>query len=113
MNFSTIYRIFAVDPQVLTNGIENLVTAYGSPAYDGHEMIQTICCGWDDTEHTQLRALRFADTFAPVQLADGRVAVSGLWALSLLAARDAGQLPFPSEELTPNQLAALKTEDAL
>lgn len=109
MSFDTQIRIFAVSPAALTPAsVAGLSAVFAADAQDGAQTVRTLCCGWDDEAHTRLRALSFGSTFAPLPLADGRVAVAGLWSLALLAALESGELGFAAEELTVEQLAALR-----
>ena len=79
---------------------------FGEEARDGLLTVKTVACGWDDSEHTTLRALRFPETASLTDLVDGRKAYTALWSLGLLNALNAGLLP-DAEELTLEQLQAL------
>ena len=105
MNFSTTFRTFAF-PEALVEQLTQLTEQFGEEAQDGLLTVKTVACGWDDSEHTTLRALRFPETASLTDLVDGRKAYTALWSLGLLNALNAGQLP-DAEELTLEQLQAL------
>lgn len=105
-NFNTTFRTFAFQPQRLAD-LPNLIEKYGQPAYDGNTLIEkTLACGWDDSEKTKLRALRFPETVSLTELADGRYAYTALWSESLLSALAAGEFPDVTE-LTQEELQEL------
>ena len=105
MKFSTTFRTFAF-PEALVEQLTQLTEQFGEEAQDGLLTVKTIACGWDDSEHTTLRALRFPETASLTDLVDGRKAYTALWSLGLLNALNAGLLP-DAEELTLEQLQAL------
>ena len=105
MNFSTTFRTFAF-PEALVEQLTQLTEQFGEEAQDGLLTVKTVACGWDDSEHTTLRALRFPETASLTDLVDGRKAYTALWSLGLLNALNAGLLP-DAEELTLEQLQAL------
>jgi len=105
MKYSTEFRTFAF-PEALIEQLPTLNEQYGEQATDGLLTVTTIACGWDDSEHTRLRALRFPETASLTYLADGRKAYTALWSLRLLEA--IGQGLFPDvQELTQEELQAL------
>ena len=89
MNFLTTFKTFAF-PETLVIQLPELVEQYGEEAQDGHLTVKTIACGWDDSEHTKLRALRFPDTVSLTDLKDGRKAYTALWSVKLLDAIEQG-----------------------
>ena len=105
MNFSTTFQTF-VFPAELVEQLPALIEQYGEPAQDGLQTYNTIAAGWDDSEHTRLRALRFPETASLTDLVDGRKAYTALWSLRLLEAFSQGLFP-EVEELTLEQLQAL------
>jgi hypothetical protein len=105
MSFSTTFKTFAF-PAALVENLPQLIEQYGEEAQDGLETIKTIACGWDDSEHTRLRALQFPKTASLTDLIDGRKAYTALWSEGLLAAFEAGQLP-EVQELTIEELQDL------
>ena len=105
MNFSTTFQTFAF-PAELVEQLPTLIEQYGEPAQDGLQTYNTIAAGWDDSEHTKLRALRFPETASLTDLVDGRKAYTALWSLRLLEAFSQGLFP-EVEELTLEQLQAL------
>lgn len=105
MNFSTEFKTFAF-PAELVEQLPLLIEQYGEPAQDGLQTYTTIAAGWDDSEHTRLRALRFPETASLTDLVDGRKAYTALWSLRLLEAFQQGLFP-EVEELTQEQLQAL------
>jgi hypothetical protein len=105
MKYTTTFRTFAF-PEALIEQLPTLNEQYGEEATDGLLTVTTIACGWDDSEHTRLRALRFPETASLTDLADGRKAYTALWSLRLLEA--IGQGLFPDvQELTQEELIAL------
>jgi len=105
MNFSTTFQTFAF-PAELLEQLPTLIEQYGEPAQDGLQTYNTIAAGWDDSNHTKLRALRFPETASLTDLTDGRKAYTALWSLRLLQAFDQGLFP-EVQELTQVQLQAL------
>jgi hypothetical protein len=105
MNYSTTFRTFAF-PEALVEQLPFLNEQYGEEATDGLLTVKTIACGWDDSEHTRLRALRFPETASLTDLIDGRKAYTALWSLRLLEAYDQGLLA-DVQELTTEELQAL------
>jgi hypothetical protein len=105
MNFSTEFKTFAFAAE-LVEQLPTLIEQYGEPAQDGLQTYNTIAAGWDDSEHTRLRALRFPETASLTDLVDGRKAYTALWSLRLLEAFQQGLFP-EVEELTQEQLQAL------
>lgn len=105
MKFSTTFKTFAF-PTSLVDSLPALVEQYGEEAQDALLTVKTLACGWDDSEHTRLRALRFPSTVSLTDLIDGRKAYTALWSLSLLDAIDKGEIPDITE-LTQEQLAEL------
>lgn len=105
MNFSTTFRTFAF-PAELVNELPALIEQYGEEAQDGLQTYKTIAAGWDDSEHTRLRALRFPETASLTDLVDGRKAYTALWSNKLLEAFQ--QNLFPQvQELTQEELQSL------
>ena len=105
MNFSNTFQTFAF-PAELVEQLPALTEQYGEPAQDGLQTYTTIAAGWDDSDHTRLRALRFPETAALTDLVDGRKAYTALWSLRLLEAFSQGLLP-DVEELTLEKLQVL------
>jgi hypothetical protein len=105
MNFSTTFRTFAF-PEALVEQLPQLTEQFGEEAQDGLLTVKTVACGWDDSEHTRLRALRFPETASLTDLTDSRKAYTALWSLKLLEAYDQGLL-VGVQELTPEELQAL------
>lgn len=105
MNFSTEFKTFAF-PAELVEQLPQLIEQYGESAQDGLQTYTTIAAGWDDSEHTRLRALRFPETASLTELTDGRFAYTALWSLRLLEAFSEGLFP-QVEELTQEQLQSL------
>lgn len=105
MNFSTTFQTFAF-PAELVEQLSQLIEQYGETAQDGLQTYNTIACGWDDSEHSRMRALRFPETASLTDLTDGRKAYTALWSLRLLEAFSQGLFP-QVEELTQEQLQAL------
>lgn len=105
MNFSTEFKTFAF-PAELVEQLPQLIEQYGEDCQDGLQTYKTIAAGWDDSEHTRLRALRFPETASLTDLTDGRKAYTALWTLKLLEAFQQGLFP-DVEELTQEQLQAL------
>jgi hypothetical protein len=105
MAFSTTFRTFAF-PSDLVDQLPALIEQFGEDAQDGNETYKTICCGWDDTEHTRMRALMFPTTASLADLIDGRKAYTALWVEGLLAAFEAGLFP-DVQELTLEELQPL------
>jgi len=105
MTFSNEFKTFAF-PAELVEQLPQLVEQYGEQAQDGLQTYTTIAAGWDDSDHTRLRALRFPDTASLTDLVDGRKAYTALWTLRLIAAFEAGLLP-DVKELTQEELMAL------
>jgi len=105
MKYSTEFKTFAFQ-EALVAQLPTLNEQYGEEATDGLLTVTTIACGWDDSEHTRLRALRFPETASLTDLADGRKAYTALWSLRLLAAIEQGLFP-DVQELTQEELIAL------
>jgi hypothetical protein len=105
MNFSTTFRTFAF-PEALVEQLPQLTEQFGEEAQDGLLSVKTVACGWDDSEHTRLRALRFPETASLTDLTDGRKAYTALWSLRLIEAYDQGLLTGV-QELTPEEMQAL------
>jgi len=105
MNFSTEFKTFAF-PEALVEQLPLLNEQFGEEATDGLLTVNTIACGWDDSEHTRLRALRFPETASLTDLTDGRKAYTALWSLRLLEALEQGLFP-DVQELTQEELQAL------
>jgi hypothetical protein len=105
MKYSTEFRTFAF-PEALIEQLPTLNEHYGEEATDGLLTVTTIACGWDDSEHTRLRALRFPETASLTDLVDGRKAYTALWSLRLLAAIEEGLIP-DAQELTQEELMDL------
>jgi hypothetical protein len=105
MNFSTTFRTFAF-PEALVEQLPQLTEQFGEEAQDGLLSVKTVACGWDDSEHTRLRALRFPETASLTDLTDGRKAYTALWSLKLLEAYEQGLL-IGVQELTAEELQAL------
>ena len=104
-NFETQFRTFCF-PAALVEQIPALIEVYGDDAMDGNQSYKTIACGWDDSEKTRLRALRFPETASLTPLNDGRMAYTALWSLALLQAFKEGLFP-DAQELTQEELQAL------
>ena len=105
MNFSTTFRTFAF-PEALVEQLPQLTEQFGEEAQDGLLTVKTVACGWDDSEHTRLRALRFPETASLTDLTDGRKAYTALWSLRLLEAYDQGLL-IGVQELTQEEMQSL------
>ena len=105
MKYATTFRTFAF-PEALIEQLPQLTEQFGEEATDGLLSVKTIACGWDDSEHTRLRALRFPETVSLTDLTDGRKAYTALWSLRLLEAFEAGSLA-DIQELTFEELQAL------
>jgi len=105
MNFSTTFRTFAF-PEALVEQLPQLTEQFGEEAQDGLLTVKTVACGWDDSEHTRLRALRFPETASLTDLTDGRKAYTALWSLRLLEAYDQGLLTGV-QELTQEEMQSL------
>jgi hypothetical protein len=105
MNFTTTFRTFAF-PEALVEQLPQLTEQFGEEAQDGLLTVKTVACGWDDSEHTRLRALRFPETASLTDLTDGRKAYTALWSLRLLEAYDQGLLTGV-QELTQEEMQAL------
>jgi hypothetical protein len=105
MKYSTTFKTFAF-PEALVEQLPLLTEQFGEEATDGLLTIKTIACGWDDSEHTRLRALRFPETASLTDLTDGRKAYTALWSLRLLEALEQG-LFSDVQELTSEELQAL------
>jgi len=105
MKYATTFRTFAF-PESIVKQLPILIEQFGEEATDGLLTVQTIACGWDDSEHTRLRALRFPETASLTDLIDGRKAYTALWSLRLLEAYDQGLLA-DVQELTTEELQAL------
>ena len=105
MNFSTTFRTFAF-PEALVEQLPQLTEQFGEEAQDGLLSVKTVACGWDDSEHTRLRALRFPETASLTDLTDGRKAYTALWSLKLLEAYEQGLLTGV-QELAQEEMQAL------
>jgi hypothetical protein len=105
MNFSTEFKTFAF-PAELLEQLPQLIEQYGEDCQDGLQTYKTIAAGYDDSERTRLRALRFPETTSLTDLTDGRKAYTALWTLKLLEDFSSGLIPNV-EELTQEQLQAL------
>jgi hypothetical protein len=105
MNYSTTFRTFAF-PEALVEQLPQLTEQFGEEAQDGLLTVKTVACGWDDSEHTRLRALRFPETASLTDLTDSRKAYTALWSLKLLEAYEQGLL-IGVQELTTEELQAL------
>lgn len=105
MNFSTTFRTFAF-PEALVEQLPQLTEQFGEEAQDGLLSVKTVACGWDDSEHTRLRALRFPETASLTDLTDGRKAYTALWSLRLLEAYEQGLLTGV-QELTQEEMQSL------
>ena len=105
MKYATEFKTFAF-PEALVEQLPTLNEQYGEEAQDGLLTVRTIACGWDDTEHTRLRALRFPETASLTDLTDGRKAYTALWSLKLLDAFSQGLFP-DVQELTLEELQSL------
>lgn len=105
MKYSTTFRTFAF-PESIVEQLPIFTEQFGEEATDGLLTVKTIACGWDDSEHTRLRALRFPETASLTDLADGRKAYTALWSLKLLEAYEQGLLTGV-QELTTEELQAL------
>lgn len=105
MNFLTTFRTFAFT-ESLVEKLPTLTEQFGETATDGLLTVQTIACGWDDSDHTTLRALRFPETVSLTDLSDGRKAYTALWSTKLIEAYEAGLLTDVTE-LTHEEYIAL------
>lgn len=105
MNFSTTFRTFAF-PEALVEQLPQLTEQFGEEAQDGLLTVKTVACGWDDSEHTRLRALRFPETASLTDLTDGRKAYTALWSLRLIEAYEQGLLTAV-QELTMEEMQSL------
>ena len=105
MNFSTTFRTFAF-PEALVEQLPQLTEQFGEEAQDGLLSVKTVACGWDDSEHTRLRALRFPETASLTDLTDGRKAYTALWSLRLIEAYEQGLLTAV-QELTMEEMQSL------
>jgi hypothetical protein len=105
MKYSTTFRTFAF-PEALVEQLPQLTEQFGEEAQDGLLTVKTVACGWDDSEHTRLRALRFPETASLTDLTDSRKAYTALWSLKLLEAYEQGLLTGV-QELTTEELQAL------
>ena len=105
MNFSTTFRTFAF-PEALVEQLPQLTEQFGEEAQDGLLSVKTVACGWDDSEHTRLRALRFPETASLTDLTDGRKAYTALWSLRLIEAYEQGLLTAV-QELTMEEMQTL------
>jgi hypothetical protein len=105
MKYSTTFRTFAF-PEALVEQLPQLTEQFGEEAQDGLLSVKTVACGWDDSEHTRLRALRFPETASLTDLTDSRKAYTALWSLKLLEAYEQGLL-IGVQELTTEELQAL------
>jgi hypothetical protein len=105
MKYSTTFRTFAF-PESIVEQLPIFTEQFGEEATDGLLTVKTIACGWDDSEHTRLRALRFPETASLTDLVDGRKAYTALWSLKLLEAYEQGLLTGV-QELTTEELQAL------
>jgi len=105
MKYSTTFRTFAF-PESIVEQLPFFTEQFGEEATDGLLTVKTIACGWDDSEHTRLRALRFPETASLTDLVDGRKAYTALWSLSMLQAFENGLL-LDVQELTMEELQAL------
>jgi hypothetical protein len=105
MNFLTTFRTFAF-PEALVEQLPELTEQFGEDAQDGLLTVKTIACGWDDSAHTRLRALRFPETASLTDLIDGRKAYTALWTLKLIEAFENGLLEGV-QELTAEEFQAL------
>ena len=105
MNFSTEFKTFAF-PEALIEQLPLLNEQFGEDATDGLLTVKTFACGWDDSEHTTLRALRFPETASLTDLTDGRKAYTALWSLKLLDVFNQGLFP-DVQELTTEEMQAL------
>ena len=104
-NFEPQFRTFCF-PATLVEQIPTLIEQFGDDAMDGNQSYRTIAAGFDDSEHTKLRALRFPETASLTELSDGRMAYTALWSLALLQAFREGLFP-DAQELTQEELQAL------
>lgn len=85
-NFNTEFKTFAFTQELLGQ-LPEIIQEYGSPAWDGNIFVEkTLACGWDDSERTRLRALRFPETVSLTELTDGRLAYTALWSVPILEA---------------------------
>ena len=66
-NFNTTFQTFAF-PAALVEQIPTLIENFGDEAMDGNQSYKTIACGWDDSEKTRMRALRFPETASLTEL---------------------------------------------
>lgn len=105
MKFSTTFKTFAF-PESLIEQLPSLLEQYGEEAQDGLLTVRTLACGWDDSEHTRLRALRFPETVSLTDLSDGRKAYTALWSHKLLNAYNEGYIA-DIVEITQEELIAL------
>ncbi len=105
MKYSTEFKTFAF-PEALVEQLPQLTEQFGEEAQDGLLTVKTVACGWDDSEHTRLRALRFPETASLTDLTDSRKAYTALWSLKLLEAYEQGLLTGV-QELTNEELHAL------
>ena len=105
MKYSTTFRTFAF-PESIVEQLSIFTEQFGEEATDGLLTVKTIACGWDDSEHTRLRALRFPETASLIDLTDGRKAYTALWSLRLLEAYEQGFLTNV-QELTIEEMQAL------
>jgi hypothetical protein len=105
MKYATTFRTFAF-PEALIEQLPQLTEQFGEEATDGLLTVNTIACGWDDSEHTRLRALRFPETASLTDLTDGRKSYTALWSLRLIEAVDKGLFP-DVQELTQEELVSL------
>jgi len=105
MKYSTTFRTFAF-PESIVEQLSIFTEQFGEEATDGLLTVKTIACGWDDSEHTRLRALRFPETASLTDLTDGRKAYTALWSLRLLEAYEQGFLT-DVQELTTEEMQAL------
>ena len=105
MKYSTTFRTFAF-PESIVEQLSIFTEQFGEEATDGLLTVKTIACGWDDSEHTRLRALRFPETASLTDLTDGRKAYTALWSLRLLEAYEQGFLTNV-QELTIEEMQAL------
>ena len=92
--------------EALVEQLPQLTEHFGEEAQDGLLSVKTVACGWDDSEHTRLRALRFPETASLTDLTDGRKAYTALWSLRLIEAYEQGLLTAV-QELTMEEMQSL------
>jgi hypothetical protein len=103
-DFESTPRTIAISPEHIEAVLTDAMTHHAKMLPDGGEMLPCIAAFWDDAEQTRLRpACLRKGTIAGIPVGDGRISFKALWATTLAAEFEAGNIPHV-EEIDPGDI---------